>query len=40
MIFLGFFSRSVPEPAPVPEPTLSPEDEARAERFHTWGVTR
>lgn len=28
-------------PAPEPEaPALSPEDQERADRFHTWGVTR
>jgi hypothetical protein len=25
---------------PPTAPTLSAEDQARAERFHTWGVTR
>lgn len=33
MIFLGYFTRSTPEPAPT-RPVLLPEDEARAARFH------
>lgn len=27
-------------PEPEPQPTLSPEDQERADRFHNWGVTR
>ena len=33
------FRRRPVAPQPQPEP-LSPEDEARAVRFHTWSVTR
>lgn len=33
------FRRRPVAPPPQPEP-LSPEDQERADRFHTWGVTR
>ena len=39
-MFRGFFTRSTPEVPMTTEPALSPEDQARMDRFNTWGVTR
>lgn len=39
-MFAGFFTRTPVTPTPEPEPALTPEQQARMDRFNTWGVTR